>query len=317
MSLDPEFGRSGAFTLKYLTGSLLAIGLIGQAHACDMQTEAREDMVSAYVKNGVICLQVPPGEFRFDADLEAMFAGKINTERRKRGLTELQVRPEILPAARFHSLDMGVNQYFDHISPKGRAAVYRVTAFDRTLLAQSTAENIAVFGPTRCVNQEQEAVPCSKAMGFEPPEPDFIVRNLHQKLMQSDGHRANILNEDTTHFAVGVARTETGFYVTQVFVKQRGALNQSLPTRIALNDTIPVAPEIDGWGFGNFIIVDPDGEKTDLENSQLTGVETGAKTLFVRGKNVTREQLENKIVQRTELLELRGPAFNAVPAKGS
>ncbi|WP_425354851.1 CAP domain-containing protein [Limnoraphis robusta] len=58
------------------------------------------------------------------------------------------MRPGLRPAARFHSLDMGLNDFFSHQTPNGRAHAARIAAFDRTLLSEGTAENLAQFGPS-------------------------------------------------------------------------------------------------------------------------------------------------------------------------
>ena len=208
--------------------------------ACTLQTDTERPEIPTYVSDGLICLEQPPANFRFDPSVERAFIEKINFERSRKGLNPLSVRRALLPAARYQSLDMGVNSFFDHQSPDGRRASDRIAAFDRTLLAQSTGENIAVFGPARCYDQNDREVSCLNLPGFKLPTPAFVAEDLHQKLMDSEGHRANIMSEDYTHVAIGVARTDTGFYVTQVFANRIGQLSAPLPTKLETNSALLV-----------------------------------------------------------------------------
>lgn len=298
---------------------LFLFGLVSAAPAmaCTLQTDTTRLQISTYVSEGLTCLEQPPSEFRFDAAIERAFVDKINAERSKKGLKTLAVRGALLPAARFQSLDMGVNGFFDHESPDGRRASDRIAAFDRTLLAQSTGENIAVFGPARCYDQNDNEVSCLNLPGFELPTPAFVAEDLHQKLMDSEGHRANILSEEFTHVAVGVARTDTGFYVTQAFANRVGVLAAPLPTRFETTSVFSVTPKLTGWGLGGLAVQDPTGTRVDLESDDLSSLTVGSNALVVRGENSREAKRGAQSYTVIEWLDLSGPSFTLDEAKGS
>lgn len=110
----------------------------------------------------------------------------VNTERAKGGCDPLTVDAKLAQAAEDHSSDMAERDYFDHTTPEG------VTFDERIVNAgYSTpgAENIAVGQQ----NAEQ----------------------VMDGWMNSEGHRANILNCDLK--TIGVGFVADGFYWTQDF----------------------------------------------------------------------------------------------------
>lgn len=114
-------------------------------------------------------------------DLEMKMLQLVNQERTKRGLKPLQWDPEILPVARAHSQDMFARGYFSHYTLEGK------DPFDRMKAARikyySAGENLAL-GPTLSI--------------------------CHEGLMNSPGHKANILNP--TYGRVGIGILDGGAY---------------------------------------------------------------------------------------------------------
>lgn len=114
----------------------------------------------------------------------------INEERTSRGLSELSFSEELSSVARAHSSDMASRGYFSHNTPEG------ITPFDRIKNAgisyNTAGENIAAGQQT----------------------PEAVV----DAWMNSDGHRANILNASYTETGIGcVYGGSYGIYWTQVF----------------------------------------------------------------------------------------------------
>lgn len=303
--------------LRFLSLLGMAFAVAGPGFACDMRLDARAETLPSYYSNGQACLETPPEQLRFDPLMERLFIQRINQERRKRGLTALKLRSEMRPAARFHSLDMASNGFFAHESPDGRDAGNRIAAFDRTLLAQSTAENIAQFGPAVCTDQFDREVSCFEAPGFKLPSQKSVVDDLHEKLMQSDGHRANILNEDSTHVALGVARSDTGFYVTQVFANELGELAAPLPVSLKAKGRLNVGVNVNGWDSTSLAAIDADKKRVELEQDRLGWLDPGDKSLIVRGENVFSERRNGRTYTTTQWLEMFGPDFTILPATES
>ncbi|WP_338447889.1 CAP domain-containing protein [Niallia oryzisoli] len=111
-----------------------------------------------------------------------------NAERIKNGLPALQVDMNLSKVAREKSNDMQRNNYFSHTSPTYGSPFDMMKKFGITY--QTAGENIA--------------------MGQKTPE------EVVQAWMNSEGHRANILNANFTHIGVGYA--ENGNYWTQQFI---------------------------------------------------------------------------------------------------
>lgn len=297
---------------------LLSVILLASpaALACEMQTNSRAGSLIDYVSNGQSCLASPPEAFRFDPVTEQLFIDAVNEARADHGLSALIVRSGLRPAARFHSLDMGLNEFFSHQTPSGRAHAARVAAFDRTLLAEGTAENLAQFGPSVCVDHRDREVSCARVRGFKPPTREYVASELHEKLMNSEGHRENILDPDMTHISVGVARNETGFYVTQLFADVLGTLSQPAPIAVSASQSLQLTARAPGWEVANFALSRGD-EMIDLELGQIPANLRGDTGLSVRAE--IKQEFEEGPVTRTLVTWIypSGPTIEIVPATGS
>jgi uncharacterized protein YkwD len=121
----------------------------------------------------------------------------INAERRRRGLSPLAFDGTLTHMARYHSQNMAVGGFLNHIDRDGldltgRAELLGVRGW------RAMGENVAY-------NQ-----------GYPDPTA-FAV----ERWMISDKHRANILNGDFTHAGLGIARSADGrVFFTQVFMKR-------------------------------------------------------------------------------------------------
>jgi uncharacterized protein YkwD len=114
-------------------------------------------------------------------DYEAQMLHLVNEERQKHGLKPLQADPELLPVARAHSQDMFARGYFAHDNPEGRDPFDRMRA--ASIHFSSAGENLALAQ---------------------------TVEIAHVNLMNSPGHRANILNPSFGRVAIGIL--DGGFY---------------------------------------------------------------------------------------------------------
>ena len=113
-----------------------------------------------------------------------------NAERKKQGLPALQAYPELNNVADMKAKDMNDKGYFSHTSPTYGSPFDMMRDFGITY--QSAGENIA---------QGQRS-------------PEEVVKAW----MNSEGHRANILNDKYTH--IGVGFDEGGYEWVQMFVKK-------------------------------------------------------------------------------------------------
>jgi uncharacterized protein YkwD len=122
-------------------------------------------------------------------DLEAEMLQLVNRERVAAGLKPLAADPELLPVARAHSVDMFERGYFSHYTPEGRSPFDRISAANVPFTI--AGENLAL-APT--------------------------LTMAHTGLMNSPGHRANILRPQFGRVGIGIMDGGVrGLMVTQNF----------------------------------------------------------------------------------------------------
>jgi len=173
------------------------------------------------------------------ADFESEVIELVNAEREacNCGLHPLSYNIELTVAARRHSQDMGDRNYFDHATPDGTpdgiAFYERIT--DAGYIYQACGENIAA--------------------GYATPE--AVVDGW----MNSDGHRANILDPDYCDIGVGYAAVDGSQYYhywTQDFGRRAGVTQCPEPVAVPPATEAPVLsgssdPGGGGGGGGCFI----------------------------------------------------------------
>ena len=122
-------------------------------------------------------------------ELEAQMLQLVNQERAHAGLAPLAPDPELREVARRHSVDMFARGYFSHVTPEGRSPFDRMDAAGVTY--RTAGENLAL-APTLSL--------------------------AHTGLMNSPGHRANILHPDFGRVGIGIVDGGLrGLMVTQNF----------------------------------------------------------------------------------------------------
>jgi uncharacterized protein YkwD len=122
-------------------------------------------------------------------DLEAAMLGLLNAERGAHGLRPLHGDPQAAEVARAHSRDMFARGYFSHVSPPGEDAAARMRRAKLGFLV--AGENLAL----------------SRTLSM-----------AHQGLMNSPGHRANILRPQFGRVGIGIVDGgRYGLMVTQAF----------------------------------------------------------------------------------------------------
>jgi uncharacterized protein YkwD/uncharacterized membrane protein required for colicin V production len=138
-----------------------------------------------------ISLPVYPteGELKIDVTDEQKMVDLVNQERTKERIEPVRVDPAMTAVAEAHARDMFLRRYFSHVTPEGQ------TARDRLIKAgikfTVAGENIAYA-------------------------PDLAT--AHMGLMNSSGHRQNILDPSFRRIGIGIISTNTwGLMFTQDF----------------------------------------------------------------------------------------------------
>jgi uncharacterized YkwD family protein len=124
---------------------------------------------------------------------EQQMVDLVNRERTKNGLAALTVDSEVARVAGIKSQDMVDKNYFSHNSPTYGSPFDMMKNFGIAYLA--AGENLAG---------------------------NSSVERAHEALMNSTGHRQNILSPDFTHIGIGVRPSEKyGYIYTQMFISKR------------------------------------------------------------------------------------------------
>ncbi|MEM7599413.1 MAG: CAP domain-containing protein [Pseudomonadota bacterium] len=171
--------------------------------------------------------------------LELYMLELINEERTSRGLNPVQLETNLNQSAEDHSVWMLQTNNFSHEGAGRSTATQRMidAGFDLRGNA-ATAENIAV----------------QSARGEAGYRDD--VRDLHNSLMNSPGHRANILDPDLEYVGIGIEvgsfRYDSGFTATSVIVTQNFARTQG-SVDLDSGQGGPVVETIEG-GAGNDVL---------------------------------------------------------------
>jgi uncharacterized protein YkwD/uncharacterized membrane protein required for colicin V production len=168
-----------------ITGSALGGGLSGELRAIE---RTLQDVFGDAVLDGINFATVRPqtdqrvplrftlSDARIDEEAESRLLKLLNEERVQAGLKTLSVDPTLVQAARSHSRDMLAQGYFAHVNNEGKTPADRARAAGVRFMA--TGENLAL-APT--------------------------VELAHRGLMESPGHRANILAPQWSRVGIGVA----------------------------------------------------------------------------------------------------------------
>jgi hypothetical protein len=150
-----------------------------------------------------------------DHDGEEQMLARINAMRNAASLGTLTREPRLDAAARTHSADMAWSDTLDHVSPRTGDPGTRVRAAGIT--PGEMAENVALHTTTM---------------------------DAHQSLLESDAHRANLMNPAYTHIGLSSIRGARGMYVTQVLANLTPASPPVVPAPMPVPGTPspPVAP---------------------------------------------------------------------------
>lgn len=201
---------------------------------------------------------------RFASFVESYMMRLVNQERAAVGLPPLQLEMNLSDAADDHTDWMISADTFSHTGVNGTSAHDRIVSAGFDIEgAWRTGENLA--GQT--------------IRGPEGLRDDVL--QMHEGLMDSPGHRANILNPDFTHIGIGISTGDMSFgtgtmyesvVVTQTFGTTQGTLDLDLfgtnnNDNMSGQDGNDLFRGFDGddvvrtWG-GNDTIIGGDGDDT-------------------------------------------------------
>ncbi len=122
------------------------------------------------------------------SSMQTEMLGYINAARKASGLSPLTLNTKLCDGAYLKSKDMAVNNYFSHTSPTYGSPFNMMQSLGISYSA--AGENIAMHSS---------------------------VKGAHDALMNSSGHRANILSQNFSKVGLGFYQEGKSLYVTQWF----------------------------------------------------------------------------------------------------
>lgn len=122
-----------------------------------------------------VSLEIKKTDLKIDEQAEAQMFSKVNEERKKLAIPELILLAPLSGVARNHAKDMWVRAYFSHYSPEGKDVGDRLN--ESNIKYSFVGENLAL-APT--------------------------TQTAHTGLMNSKGHRENILEPKFKKIGIGV-----------------------------------------------------------------------------------------------------------------
>ncbi|BAP61779.1 hypothetical protein MMKA1_16620 [Methanococcus maripaludis KA1] len=149
-----------------------------------------------------------------NAQIEQYIFEYTNMERSSYGLEALVLDSALSQISQDHSDDMAENDYFSHINLDGETPTDRAIAADYNVVkylgdgyySTGIGENIAKMPTGNVIG-----------IGYVSDDAESIAKAIVDAWMDSDGHRANILNSQYTNMGIGVAFDGTYYIATQNF----------------------------------------------------------------------------------------------------
>ena len=140
----------------------------------------------------------------FDHQTEELVLQQLNASRREAGLSPLKISPELVEAARRHSVEMADQRKLSHQFPGEPPLPQRLAATGAHFFR--SGENV----------------------GFNT-QADLI----HDAFMHSPPHRQNLLTPEYNSVGVGIVQKGDSYWVTEDFAQQVAALSADQATELA------------------------------------------------------------------------------------
>ncbi len=153
--------------------------------------------------------------------LELYMVSLVNYERQLMNVPVLRNHGLLASVARAHSDEMRALKYFEHESPTPHLR----TIMDRYSQAFGSsprylAENIAYATLSAWIGRDDPLEKMVRGWINQPLKPKREdVERSHRGLMNSPGHRANILSPKPVSIGIGIVHAEGEMWVTQMFAR--------------------------------------------------------------------------------------------------
>ena len=233
--------------------------------------------VAAYVTEASACIEAST-TIRHDFVEELL--ERTNRDRAAAGLSPLVQRDSLNMAAQAHAIDMATRDYADHTDKEGRDHLFRIRAFDRSVLVGATGANVLIT------------------------ETGADAGDIYVAMQEDSFNADNLVRDGFTDVGVAVVKDDGQAYTVMVFAQVEGELNEALPLTLA--GTSPIRAtltksgrEAIGWGL------------TDQASGEILAK---GKTQRVRATRLGGTQaaaLDLVVTVGTDHMILKGPLVSA------
>lgn len=158
----------------------------------------------------------------FQAEMAA--ARATGATRLAEGASFLRDDSELSWIARHYAAQMAAGAPFAHEDTGGRHPGDRIALLHRRMVGVN-AENLFTNS------------------FFDPDRAEAAGRLAVDNLMQSPGHRANILDPRWTHAGCGAAAGREGFFLVQLFAERAALLMEAMPVRLSPGTALPAGSQ--------------------------------------------------------------------------
>lgn len=265
-------------TLLAFTAAIgIAFTPVATADVACNGTDGYGKTVAAYVTEASACIAASDA---IRTDFADELVERMNRDRAAAGLQPLQRRDSLDTAAQAHALDMATRDYADHLDKEGRDHLFRVRAFDRSMLAGNTGANVLIS------------------------ESGADAGDIYVAMLEDDLNAENLVREGFTHVGLGVVNDGGVSHVVQVFTTLEGELKQDLPLTLA--GTTPIRANLKGksneavaWGI------------TDTVSGEVIAKGNTSRVRASRLGASPAAALDIVVSASTDMLVLKGPLVSA------
>jgi len=150
----------------------------------------------------------------FYSEIARLVFEYTNNERTKNGLKKLVWDEKLAEIARKHSEDMKENDYFSHTNLEGEGPTERAKN-----AGYNTYKELGGGWYSDGIGENIGKMPTGNVagLGYVANTPDAVAEAQVHSWMESEGHRANILDSDYDKLGVGVAFDGVYYILTQDF----------------------------------------------------------------------------------------------------
>jgi uncharacterized protein YkwD len=195
--------------------------------------------------------------------LQQLMLGLINDDRRANGLSEVGLDSVATSAGVQHAQEMARFNYLSHWNLEGYGPDHRYSMAGGS---NNVQENVYYF----------EHTPGCGPKSMEEWEEQ--IRNAQRSLMESAGHRANILAPEHTHVGIGIAYDGSNgrLAIAQEFVDQYVTLTSPAPGARAtsLAGSVTVAGKLNAGASAPLLVLVYEAFPSALSVAELNGTST-------------------------------------------